>query len=109
MDICYLPEDMPPYTEYKYVLDIIEHFSKWIWSYPIKFKDAHNALICLKNFIFIIGKCNTLHTDNGLEFKNLLFEKFCAENGICQKFSKPYTPKSPGAVESAHKQIKNMS
>ena len=106
MDLWYLPKDMLPYTDYKYVMDIVDHFSKWIWSYPLKNKDAYNSLQCLKKFIYSFGICNTLHTDNGLEFKNLLFDSFCAEKGIKHKFSKPYTPNSHGAVESAHKQIK---
>lgn len=106
MDLWYLPEDMLLYIDYKYIMDIIDHFSKWIWAYPLKSKTTFHSLQTLKNFIFSFGKCNTLHTDNGLEFKNLLFGNFCAENGIVHKFSKPYTPNSHGAIKSAHKQIK---
>ena len=106
MNLWYLPADILKYREYKYIMDIIDHFSKWIWSYPLKYKDAYLSLICLKKFIFSFGKCNTLHIDNGLEFKDLLFNNFCAENEIVHKFSKPYTPKSHGAIEAAHKQIK---
>ena len=37
----------------------------------------------------------------------LWHDNFCKENRILHVFSKPYTPKSHGAVEAAHKQIKN--
>ena len=34
---------------YNYVVDIIEHFSRWIWSYPIKNKTGEEKKHCLKN------------------------------------------------------------
>ena len=107
MNLWYLFPDMLRYTDFKYVIDIVDHFSKWLWSYPVKNKTAVEALTCFKKFIFSFGRSNKLHTDNGAEFKNTLFDNFCKENGILHVFSKPYTPKSHGAVEAAHKQIKN--
>ena len=67
MNLWYLPEDMLLYTDYKYIMDIIDHFSKWIWAYPLKSKTAYYSLQTLKNFIFSFGKSNTPHTDNGLD------------------------------------------
>ena len=49
-----------------------------------------------------------MHTDNGTEFKNILLNNFCIDNNIKHCFSKPFTPKSAGAVEAAHKQIKKI-
>lgn len=57
---------------------------------------------------YSFGKVNRLHTDNGSEFKNLLIENFCNDNNIIHCYSKPYNPKSAGAVEAAHKQIKKL-
>lgn len=82
MDLWYLPPDMLKYTDFKYVFDIVDHFSKWLWSYPVKNKTAVEAMTCFKKFIFSFGKPNKLHTDNGAEYKNNLFNNFCKENGI---------------------------
>ena len=38
MDIWYLPKDIAEASNYNYVLDIIDHFSKWLFSYPLKEK-----------------------------------------------------------------------
>ena len=35
MDLCYLPKEISEVTNYKFVIDIIDHFSKWVWSYPV--------------------------------------------------------------------------
>ena len=90
MDLWYLPNDIVEITKYKYVIDIIDVFSKWIWSYPVYDKTAASALRCLKKFIFSFGKPNTLHTDNGNEFKNTLIDNFCNSLNIRHIFSKPY-------------------
>ena len=37
MDLFYLDEDIVDITGYKYIASIINHFSKWIWSYAIFF------------------------------------------------------------------------
>ena len=72
MDLWYLPPDIKNICEYKYVIDIVDHFSKWIWSYPVKTKTGDEALKCLKSYIFSFGRVKFLHTDNGLEFHNYL-------------------------------------
>ena len=41
-------------------------------TYQVKKKNSYEALQCFKKFVYSFGKCNTLHTDNGLEFKNNL-------------------------------------
>ena len=98
MDLWYLPKEIREKVAYKYIMDIIDNFSKWMWSYPMKEKTAIEAVKCIKSFVFSYGKCNKLHTDNGLEVKNNLMEEFCAQYNIRHIYSKPYSPKSNGAV-----------
>ena len=64
MDLCYLPKEISEVTNYKFVIDIIDHFSKWVWSYPVYEKNAIITLQCFKKFVFSFGKPNRLHTDN---------------------------------------------
>ena len=58
-------------------MDIIDHFSKWMWPYPLKEKTSPQAVRCIKSFVFSFGNANKSHTENGLEVKNNLMEDFC--------------------------------
>ena len=108
MDIWYLPKDIGLSSGYNYVLDILDHFSKWIFSYGLKEKTGFEVLICLRKFILSFGICKKLQTDNGLEFKNVLINNYCIENNIERIFSPPYHPQSNGSIEAAHKTIQKF-
>lgn len=70
MDITDIPEKLNNDKEYRYILTIIDTFSKFAYVYFLKIKKAESVLINLKNFINNNGKCAKLHTDNGKEFIN---------------------------------------
>ena len=91
MDLWYLPNNLLKYTEYQYVIDIVGHFSKWNGYIKLK-KNGYEELQFFKKFIYSFGKCNTLHANNRLEFKNNLIDNFFAAKEIIHIYSKPYTP-----------------
>jgi len=48
----------------------------------------------------IFGKnIKYLRSDNGTEFTNNHFRRFCQDNGIIQQFSIPYNPQQNGRAE----------
>lgn len=108
MDIWYLNDDISKACGYKYVLDIIDVFSKWMFSYPLLHKSAEEILICLRKYIISFGRFNKLQTDNGLEFKNMIINNFCIENSIERLYSPPYQPQANGCVESVHKIVQKF-
>lgn len=108
IDLWYLTNDIISVTEYRYIVDIIDHFSKWLWSYPIHEKTAFQCLICLKKYIYSFGVPKIVHSDNGKEFKNSWFREFCESNKITQIFSTPYNPQSHGAIEACHKEVQRI-
>lgn len=108
MDLFYLDEDIVDITGYKYIASIINHFSKWIWSYAIKAKTGQECLKCLMKYTYSFGIPNKLQTDNGRKVKNIHFNLFCADNNIKQQFSKPYNPKSAGCIEASQKKLNNL-
>ncbi len=63
----------------------------------------------MKEFIFGNGKCNRIHNDNGKEFCNSLFNKYCIDSGIKHICERPYHPQSQGYVESFNKELKRLS
>ena len=89
-------------TNYKYIIDSIDHFSKFYWAYLIRDKTSNTALNKIKNFIAINKKPIIIQTDNGLEFKNQLITNYLNNNGIKHIFSRPHHPQTNGCLERYH-------
>ena len=93
-------------TNYTWVLDCIDYFSKFIQSYQLKNRDANDVLVAIKQFTYSLGFPNILQTDNGLEFVYSKLVKFCSDNNITFIQSRPINPKYNGIVEVYHKEIR---
>ena len=92
-------------TNYKYIIDCIDHFSKFYWGYLIRDKTANTTLTKIKNFIGINKKPVIVQTDNGLEFKNKSVENFFKDEGIKHIFSRPHHPQTNGCLERYHREL----
>ena len=90
MDIWYLEDDIDKSTGFNYILDIIDIFSKWVFFYPLKYKNCQEILVALRKYIISFGICRKLQTDNGREFRNAIINNFWIENNIEHLFSPPY-------------------
>jgi transposase InsO family protein len=89
-------------------MSIIDKFSKFGYNFIIQNKKAETILGNLIQFISIFGKPNSIHTDNGREFRNKLFENYCKLNNINIINGRPFHPQSQGCIENFNKQIKNL-
>ena len=68
---------------YRYVLVIIDNFSKFGWTVPTKNKNAQTIKDSFKNIL--IGskrKPNLIESDRGKEFYNNIFQDFLIKNNI---------------------------
>ena len=84
VDITYLDESyFNNKTKYKYIIDSIDHFSKYYWAFLIYSKVVLNKI---KSFICINKKPKIIQTDNGLKFKNHLLSKYLENEGIFHLF-----------------------
>ena len=101
-----LHEDMKNNTGYSVVIDIIDYFSKFMTSIPVKENTAINALLAIKEFCAYVGNPKILQTDNGLEYNNDLIDGFCRDNNIIHIKSRPHHPQSNGVIEVVHKEIR---
>jgi hypothetical protein len=63
----------------KFILLIIDIYSRFIWLFPLLNKDSKSVLDCFKSFDELP---NNLWTDLGGEFTNKPFKKWCVDNGI---------------------------
>ncbi|KAJ9544245.1 hypothetical protein OSB04_023952 [Centaurea solstitialis] len=86
----------------KYVLVIVDDFSRYTWTKFWKSKDETSELII--NFFKAVQvqlklPVQTVRTDNGTEFKNQVLKSFYNSLGITQTFSAARTPEQNGVVE----------
>ena len=93
-------------TKYKYIIDSIDHFSKFYYGFLISNKNAETTLNKIKKFISINKKPKVLQTDNGLEFKNNLLKEYLDKEGITHIFSLPHHPQTNGCLERYHHEVK---
>ena len=93
--------------EYKYILNIIDHYSKLVGSYLLRNKSANEVLLKINDFNCHYGNPKILQTDNGKEFVNKLLKDYCNSNNIQMINSGVRHPTTNGVVEAVHKDIKN--
>ncbi|XP_016845104.2 uncharacterized protein LOC107982136 [Nasonia vitripennis] len=78
--------EMQPYAQenksYKYLLTVIDVFSKYAWAIPLKQKTGNKVTASMKSILEQGRVPKNLHTDRGKEFYNLLFEGLMKRYGI---------------------------
>ena len=68
---------------YRYVLVVIDNFSKFGWTIPLKNKNAQTIKDSLENFLISSKrKPNLIESDRGKEFYNNIFQDFLNKNNI---------------------------
>ena len=68
---------------YRYVLVIIDNFSKFDWTIPLKNKKAQTIKDSFENILISSKrKPNLIETDRGREFYNNIFQDFLIKNNI---------------------------
>ena len=80
--------------KHKYLLTMVDHFSKFEWVRCISDKASHTVIKALKSCLATHHKPQMIQSDNGPEFTSREFKNFLIE----QKFGPPYRPQSQGAV-----------
>ncbi|KAJ9545588.1 hypothetical protein OSB04_025295 [Centaurea solstitialis] len=92
----------------KYVLVIVDDYSRYTWTRFLKTKDETSNLII--NFIKAVQAqlklpVQTVRSDNGTEFKNQVLKGFYNSLGITQTFSAARTPEQNGVVERRNRTL----
>ena len=105
-DIAELPTSR---NGYRYILVIIDHFSKYVNIYPMKNQTAQTvAKHIFEDYVTEHGVPETLHTDQGRQFESRLVQQLCQKLGIHKSRSSPYHPQGAGIVERANRVIKEQ-
>ena len=84
-------------TTYKYVLVVIDVFSRFLWLRALPEKTAGNVARELDHLSLQFGQPRILQTDNGSEFLGAV-KTICSKRGITKITSRPSHPQSQGKV-----------
>lgn len=90
----------------RYLLIVVDAYSKWIEVVPVSTPSAEATIPCLRVMFACHGLPDLVVSDNGPAFVSGSFKDFLRQNGIRQILTPPYHPASNGAAERAVQTIK---
>lgn len=93
----------------KYVLTIIDHFSRYLEMIAIPDQRASTvALAMVNNWLLKFGVPESLITDQGTNFMSDLFKQLCKLLKIKKLRTSPFHPQANGRTERVHRTISKM-
>jgi transposase InsO family protein len=96
-----------PDGEYKWVLQLKDHFSRMIWLFPLKNKGSAEVAIALRSFFAWCGQPRRFYSDNGTEFAGEVEDAVRYRTPAIQIIhGRPYHPQTQGSIEVANKTFK---
>jgi transposase InsO family protein len=89
------PSRKPSLGGARYMLTIIDDYSRKAWSYFLK--DKSEVFSAFKEWKTMVEnqtekKLKKLHPDNGMEFYSNEFKSYCKSEGIVRYYTVSYTP-----------------
>ena len=99
---------MPPSEEKRYILTMVDRFSRWpeaVALSDIEASTVANAL--LEVWICRYGTPDTITTDRGTQFESALFSHLRSRLDSHHIRTSAYNPRANGMVERFHRQLKD--
>jgi len=102
------PSKVPSYGGRRYMMTIIDDFSRKVWVYFLRHKNE--TFPTFKKWKTLVKtqtgkKVKKLRTDNGLEFCSGDFNEFCTNHGIARHKTIPRNPQQNGVAERMNKTL----
>ena len=91
---------------YRWVLTVLDCFSKYAWAFPLKTKETDRICMLLFELFSNEGVPKILQSDNGGEFISSIIKNIMPKLGIKLINGSPYTPTSQGQVERFNRTLK---
>lgn len=92
--------------DYRYILTVIDTFSKFAWVAPLKSKTSTDVAKAMQGIFNLGRKPKNLHTDDGKEFFNKLFKKLMEKYSI--NHYSTYSVLKASIVERFNRTLKGM-
>lgn len=101
--------EMIPYArenrQHKYILTIIDIFSKYAWALPVKNKTSACIVNIMRKFLSTQRVPRNIHSDMGKEFYNMQFQQLMSQYNI--NHYSTYTSMKASIVERFNRTLKN--
>ena len=91
----------------KYILTIIDSFSRFLFCYPTVRDRAIDAAQGLVHFMTEYEIPKVISSDRGTHFVNAILEDLCEKLEITHNIHTAWRPQSSGNIERAHRTLKN--
>lgn len=102
---------IPSVSGFKYYLVILDDFSHYVWTFPLRFKsDTFTTLSHFFAFVKTQFSCSIqgIQCDNGREFDNASARQFFLLNGVSLRMSCPHTSPQNGKAECMLRSLNNI-
>ena len=90
---------IPSSTRNKYILTIVDEFSRFPFAFPCPDLSSQTVIKCLIQLFSIFGMPAYVHTDRGASFMSNEFKHFLTQHGIATSKTTPYNPQGNGQCE----------
>ena len=92
----------------RYVLTVIDHYSRYVRFYPLPSKHSTQVIEALTEYIADFGAPERIVLDNGGEFTSRLFQDFCLQRNMALCYATPYHPQGNAVTERMHRTLKSL-
>ena len=93
----------------KYILVVVDHFTKWGEAFPIPNQEALTvARVLCQEWFFRYSPPEGLHSDQGRQFESQLMHEICRILQIKKSCTSPYHPQCDGGAERFNRTLLNM-
>lgn len=98
---------LPPSNDYRYLVTIIDRFTRWPEAIPIRNISAETVAVAIINgWIQRFGTPLKISTDQGTQFQSELFKQLNDRLGTQRFRTTSYHPQANGLVERFHRVLK---
>jgi transposase InsO family protein len=105
MDYLFLGESTEEWGGYKWVLVIMDGFTKFVMLTPCKEPNAEVSAQGILHWYSMFGIVRLIISDQGSHFKNNLLSKLTHLLGVGQRFISPYASWSNGVIERMNREV----
>lgn len=90
---------LPTNSTNKYILTIIDEFSRFPFAYTCKDLSSKSIIKSLKDLFLMFGAPAYIHSDRGASFMSAELKEFLSAYGVATSRTTPYNPQGNGQVE----------
>jgi len=102
VDLVVMPTSL---NQYSYILVVIDLFTSFVLTRPLKTKSAQETALELLKIVGDFGPPKIIQSDAGSEFCNSIVEELCSLTGTELRISTPYYKHSTGSVERVNRTL----